>query len=162
VGHEYICILDFTVGFYAIPVEKESQPYLCFYTEGCGYEAYCCMPMGVQGVPSCFSDLTAQALHDIMPKLLLELYVDDGSMASDDFIELLGQLRIFFEQCHKLGLSLLPSKTKLFFTELVFGGLRVGHDGIKPDTAKIAAVTEWPVPKNLLELMCFLGLTGYF
>jgi hypothetical protein len=33
-GHEYICILDFAAGFYAIPVEEESQPYLCFYTEG--------------------------------------------------------------------------------------------------------------------------------
>jgi len=40
-GHKYICVLNFTAGFYAIPVEEESQPYLCFYTEGRGYEAYC-------------------------------------------------------------------------------------------------------------------------
>ncbi|KAG2743355.1 hypothetical protein P692DRAFT_20746770, partial [Suillus brevipes Sb2] len=34
--------------------------------------------------------------------------------------------------------------------------------GIHPDLAKKAAVAEWPVPQNLLELMHFLGLTGYF
>jgi hypothetical protein len=95
--------------------------------EGHGYEAYCHMPMGVQGAPSCFNDLTAQALHDIMLKLLLELYADDGSMAGDDFLELLGQLCMFFEHCHKMSLSLSPSKTMLFFTELVFGGSWVGH-----------------------------------
>lgn len=46
--------------------------------------------------------------------------------------------------------------------EVVFGGSRVGQEGIKPDIAKIAAVADWPVPANLLELMRFLGLTGYF
>jgi len=46
--------------------------------------------------------------------------------------------------------------------EVVFGGSRVGKDGIRPDLAKIAAVAEWLVPKNLLDLMRFLGLTGYF
>jgi hypothetical protein len=161
-GHEYICVLNFAAGFYAIPVEEESQPYLCFYTEGRGYEAYCCMPMGVHEAPSCFSNLTAQALHDIILKFLLELYVDDGAMAGDNFIELLGRLCIFFEHCCELGLSISPSKTMLFFTELIFGGSCVGHDGIKPDMAKLAAVAERPVPNNLLELMCFLGLTGYF
>jgi hypothetical protein len=99
VGHKFICVLDFTVGFYAIPVEEESQPFLCFYTEGRGYEAYQRMPMGVHGAPSCFSDLTVQALHDIMVELLLELYVDDGTMAGDIFKELLKHLCLFLLQC---------------------------------------------------------------
>jgi hypothetical protein len=45
---------------------------------------------------------------------------------------------------------------------IIFGGARVGQDGIRPDLAKIAVVAEWLVPQNLLELMHFLGLTGYF
>jgi len=161
-GHDYICVLDFAAGFYAIPVEEESQPYLCFYMEGRGYEAYCRMPMGVQGAPSCFSDLTAQALSDILVKLLMELYVDDGAMAGNDFKELLGRLRMFFNRCRERNLSISPTKTQLFMKSVIFGGARVGQDGIRPDLAKIAVVAEWPVPQNLLELMRFLGLTGYF
>jgi hypothetical protein len=38
----------------------------------------------------------------------------------------------------------------------------VGQQGIRPDLAKIAVIAEWPIPNNLLELMRFLGLTGYF
>jgi hypothetical protein len=66
--------------------------------EGHGYEAYCHMPMGVQGAPSCFNDLTAQALHDIMLKLLLELYADDGSMAGDVTVGL-PPIHFFFTHC---------------------------------------------------------------
>jgi hypothetical protein len=161
-GHEYICVLDFAAGFYAIPVEAESQPYLCFYTEGRGYETYCRMPMGVHGAPSCFGDMTAEALHDIVIDLRLELYVDDSAMPGDDFDELLKRLRLFFLRCRERGLSISPSKTQLFMQEVVFGGSRVGKNGIRPDLTKIAAVAEWPVPKNLLDLMRFLGLTGYF
>jgi len=29
-GHKYICVLDFAAGFYAIPVEEESQPLSCY------------------------------------------------------------------------------------------------------------------------------------
>ena len=46
--------------------------------------------------------------------------------------------------------------------DTVFGGSRVGKDGIKPDIAKLEAVAKWPIPRNLLDLMRFLGLMGYF
>ena len=46
--------------------------------------------------------------------------------------------------------------------DTVFGGLRIGREGIKPNVAKLEAVAKWPVPRNLLDLMRFLGLTGYF
>jgi hypothetical protein len=46
--------------------------------------------------------------------------------------------------------------------ETIFGGLRVSSDGIKPDVTKLKVVAKWPNPSNLLDLMKFLGLTGYF
>ena len=46
--------------------------------------------------------------------------------------------------------------------DTVFGGSRVGKEGIKPDVTKLKAVAKWPIPCNLLDLMRFLGLTGYF
>ena len=60
------------------------------------------------------------------------------------------------------ALSLSPFKTQLFMEEAVYGGTRVGKDSIKPNIAKLEAITKWPVLTNLHELMKFLGLMGYF
>jgi len=46
--------------------------------------------------------------------------------------------------------------------ETVFGGSCVRQDGIHPNIAKLEAVAKWPMPHNLLDLMRFLGLMGYF
>ena len=46
--------------------------------------------------------------------------------------------------------------------EVVYGGVRVGSEGIKPDIAKLEAIAKWPTPTNLHTLMKFLGLTSYF
>ncbi|KAG2047886.1 hypothetical protein BDR06DRAFT_896592, partial [Suillus hirtellus] len=38
----------------------------------------------------------------------------------------------------------------------------VGKEGVKPDLAKLMAVTDWQISQTLHNLMQFLGLTGYF
>ena len=137
-----ICVIDFTSGFYAIKVDKESQPYLCIYTEGRGFECYQRMPMGTLGSPACFADLTAHAFKDLILALRLETFMDDNGMAGDDLEELLQWFRKFLERCRELDLSLSPSKLQLFMKEVVFGGSRVGTDGIKPDIAKLEVVAK--------------------
>ena len=50
----------------------------------------------------------------------------------------------------------------LFMTEAVFGGAQVSKECIKPDLTKLVAVTNWPHPPHLLNLISFLGLTNWF
>ena len=161
-GHQYICVVDFALGFYAIEVEEESQPYLCIYTEGIGYHAYARMPMGIADTPPWFCNMTGRALHDLTTTIQLETFVDDNALAGNDFANVLQCLRVFFERCREQDLSVSPQKTCLFIQDIVFGGLCVGKDVIRPNIAKLEAVANWPMPQNLLDLMRFLGLMGYF
>ena len=161
-GHRYICVVDFASGFYAVEVVEESQPYLCIYTEGVGYHAYARMPMGIADALSWFCDLTGQALHDLTTSIQLETFVDDNAIAGNEFTDVLHRLQVFFTCCRERNLSISPQKTCLFMQDTVFRGSRVGKEGIKPDVAKLKAVAKWPIPRNLLDLMRFLGLTGYF
>ncbi|KAG2744356.1 hypothetical protein P692DRAFT_20707890, partial [Suillus brevipes Sb2] len=85
-------------------------------------------------------------------------YVDDSGMAGSNFDDKLQRLRKFFERVREMRLSLSPSKTQLFMSEVVFAGARVGTDGIKPDKAKLAAVVQWEIPNTVHNLMQFLGL----
>ena len=59
-------------------------------------------------------------------------------------------------------MSLSPSKLKLFMMEAVFAGVQVGPQGVSPDSAKLTAIIDWPIPKDASHLEGFLGLTSYF
>jgi len=59
-------------------------------------------------------------------------------------------------------MSLSPSKLKLFMTEAVFAGAQVGPQGVSPDSNKLTAIVNWPIPGDASHLEGFLGLTSYF
>ena len=98
-GHHYICVIDFTSGFYAAEVVEESQPYLCIYMEGIGYHAYTHMPMGIADASSWFCDLTGQALHDLTTSIQLETFVDSNAIAGNDLADVLHRLHVFLVRC---------------------------------------------------------------
>jgi hypothetical protein len=160
-GHRWITVFDFANGFYACEIKPEDQPYICFYVEGRGYFAYQRMPFGLTGAPSTFGGMTADALGDLIGTLI-ELFVDDGGLAGDDFETMLGNTKQLLQRISDKGLSLSAAKSRFFVTEATFAGGRVGPDGIKPDLTKLTAIADWKRPTDLQNLGSFLGLTGYF
>ena len=60
---------------------------------------------------------------------------------------------------HKLYCKL--SKCKFAQQTIPFLGQVVSKDGIKPSPAKVQLLVDWPEPKNVQELRCFLGLAQY-
>ena len=160
-GHWWVSLFNFAAGFYAIEIAKESRPYTAFYIEGRGYFVYCRMPFSLMGAPSCFNEVTWKALHGLVGTIM-QLFVDDGTMAGDVFEDKLVNLCTFFVHCREESLSLLPQMTKLFMTEVVFAGEWVGQMGIWGDLTKLTAVVNWPTPTTIQNLEAFLGLMGYF
>ena len=160
-GHRWITVFDFANGFYACEIKPEDQPYVCFYVEGRGYYAYMRMPFGLTGAPSTFGGMTADAIGDFTGTLI-ELFVDDGGLAGNNFEVMLADTERLLQRISKKGLSLSATKSKFFVTEATFAGGRVGPDGIKPDLTKLTAVADWKRPTDLQNLGSFLGLTGYF
>lgn len=89
-------------------------------------------------------------------------WMDDICLLGNKFEEKMCNLNKLFSRCRDQGLSLASTKTKLFFTEVLFAGCMIGSDGIKPNLDKVAAVAKWPAPQDVQDLMAFLGLTNYF
>ena len=83
-GHRWITVFDFVNRFYTCEIKPEDQPYICFYVEDRGYFAYQCMPLGLTGAPLTFGQITAEALGYLI-SILIELFVDDGSLTGDHF-----------------------------------------------------------------------------
>jgi len=124
-GHRWVNVFDFANGFYACEIKPEDRPYICFYVEGRGYFSYKRMPFGLTGAPSTFAQMTAKALGDLTGTLI-ELFVDDGGMAGDEFNTVMDNLRILFLRVREKGLSLSAVKSQFFMSEATFAGGRVG------------------------------------
>lgn len=118
--------------------------------------------MGLTGAPSTFSEMTANNLHDILAESVMELFVDDGGCAADDFQEMIMKLKRIFQRYRERSISLSPTKCRLFMTETTFAGATVGPEGVQPDLAKLTAVVKWEQPPDALNLESFLGLTSHF
>jgi len=153
---------DFASGFYAVTIPEKLQPYLAYYIEGRGFHTQKRMPFGLTGAPATFAYVTADKLGDLLAKLEIELLVDDGGMAGDEFESLLDRTRQFFTRVHETHLSLSAKKFEFFMTEIIFTGSKVGPDGVQPDATKLTAIVDWQQPPDLLNLSSFVGLAGYF
>jgi len=54
------------------------------------------------------------------------------------------------------------SKCEMFKDEVEFLGHIVGRNGIRMMEDKVAAVRDWPQPRNVSEIRSFLGTAGYY
>ncbi|KAI3373156.1 hypothetical protein L3Q82_006487 [Scortum barcoo] len=90
------------------------------------------------------------------------VYLDDLLAHAADFDSALANLRDVFFAIRKAGLRLHPRKCHLFRRETSFLGHVVSAAGVSTDPAKVTAVRNWPVPRNIGELRSFLGLASYY
>lgn len=161
-GHDWICLFDFASGFYACEVARESRLYTAFYVEGKGYFWCSRMPFGLTGAPSTFADMTAKALADLLGDGTMQLFVDDGGAAADDFETMFEKTTRILQRVRKRHLSLSASKSEFFVSEGIFAGAKVSKEGVTVDPAKLTAIVDWKQPPDALNLASFVGLTGHF
>ncbi|GBG65171.1 hypothetical protein CBR_g49966 [Chara braunii] len=101
-------------------------------------------------------------LTQAMINFCVIVYMDDILVYSDTFhghaqrIEwTLGALR---DACFKIALE----KSEFFLPKISFLGYVVTRGGLRPDSRKVAAVKEAPVPTSLTQVRAFLGLASYY
>ncbi|GBG90434.1 hypothetical protein CBR_g50681 [Chara braunii] len=59
------------------------------------------------------------------------------------------------------GFKIALEKSEFFLPEISFLGYVVTRGGLRPDSRKVAAVKEAPVPISLTQVRAFLGLASY-
>ncbi|GBG67976.1 hypothetical protein CBR_g1095 [Chara braunii] len=60
------------------------------------------------------------------------------------------------------GFKIALEKSEFFLSEISFLGYVVTRGGLRPDSRKVAAVKETPVPTSLTQVRAFLGLASYY
>jgi hypothetical protein len=95
-GHCWMHRFDFASGFYAVTIPESSCPYLAYYVEGHVFFTNKRMPFGLVGAPATFAHIVVSKLGDLLPRLGIELLVDDGGIAGDNFDNMLDRTCAFF------------------------------------------------------------------
>lgn len=90
------------------------------------------------------------------------VYLDDLVSYSTTIDEYVRKLRRIFEQLEQARFKIQLDKCDFVIDSVEYLGHIVTKHGDKPDSKKIRAVCEYPVPRTVKDIRYFIGLASYY
>lgn len=120
---------------------------------------YCFMPFGLRN-----SGCTFQRFMDnlFINSTCTFIYLDDILVFSDTAEQHIKDLSKVFGILNSNNLKISIDKCSFMQSELDFLGCNISRCGIKPTTAKVQAISEFPQPTDSKSLRRFLGMIGFY
>jgi len=159
-GAVWFSTLDLRSGYHNIPIREAARDKTAFITRR-GCFRYKVMPFGLTCVPSVFRRLMDLVLCGLIYETCL-VYLDDIIVFSQEFDGHVSRLREILDRLQMAGLKLDMKKCCLFQRRVNFLRHVQTEAGIEVHPGKVAAVQNWPTPRNLTELRSFVGLCSYY
>nr|XP_033936287.1 uncharacterized protein K02A2.6-like [Pseudochaenichthys georgianus] len=156
-GSTVFSSLDAVSRFWQIPLDKDSQRLTTFITP---YGRYCFkhLPFGISSAPEIFQRKMVETLEGLDG---VAVYMDDIIIHGSNTSEHDERLQKVLDRLESAGLKLNNEKCVLRKEELHFLGQVINKDGVRPDPAKVSAVSKLEPPENVQELKRALGMINY-
>lgn len=131
------------------------------FTTPFGHFEWRVLASGLCNAPATFMHLMNTVLSPFLDDCVI-LYLDDILVHSKSKEDHLRHLRAVLSTLRDHQLYAKHSKCAFNQSEVEFLGHVVNADGISMDPHKVDAVRNWPVPRTVLDIQRFLGLTGFY
>jgi len=118
------------------------------------------MPFGLKNATRTFSRTMAEVFKDWTDQIL-KVFVDDVNIHSQTWEEHLTHLEAVLTRLQEVNLKLNPRKCYFGAQQIIFLGHVVTRQGSYPDPKKVQVVKDFPIPKSMINVHAFLGLTRY-
>jgi Reverse transcriptase (RNA-dependent DNA polymerase)/RNase H-like domain found in reverse transcriptase/Integrase zinc binding domain/Chromo (CHRromatin Organisation MOdifier) domain/Retroviral aspartyl protease/Integrase core domain/Retrotransposon gag protein/Zinc knuckle len=159
-GANVFSSLDLLSGYHQIRITDDDVSKTAFRTPQ-GLFQFKVLPFGLTNAPATFQAVMNKVLAPLLGKCVV-VYMDDILVYSRNEDEHVEHLRAVLALLREHQLYCKLKKCSFFMREVSFLGHLVGEAGVRADPAKVKTVVDWPVPRNVHDLRCFLGLTNYF
>ena len=156
-GAKYFTKLDARSGYWAIKLSEESS-FLTTFNSPNGRYRYLRCPFGLKSSQDEFQrkmDECLEGLHGVCA------IVDDILVHGQTRQEHDRNLETVLKRCLDQGIRFNEEKLEVAVTEVQYFGHTLTSDGLKPDPAKVKAITDMEPPQNRAELETLLGTVNY-
>jgi Reverse transcriptase (RNA-dependent DNA polymerase) len=120
------------------------------------------MFFGLTNSPATFQTMMNHLLGDLIAKGKVAVYLDDILIFTKDLLEHREIVKEVLQILRENKLYLKPAKCEFEKEEMKYLGMIIGKGQVRMDPAKVAAIANWPTPKNKKEVQKFLGFTNYY
>ncbi|GBG82225.1 hypothetical protein CBR_g34509 [Chara braunii] len=127
--------------------------------------------MGICNAPATFQRAMNVTFHNFVNKTRLTqgmvnfyviVYMDDILVYSETYHGHAQHIEWTLGALRDVGFKIALEKSEFFLSEISFLGYVVTCGGLRPDSRKVAAVKDAPVPTSLTQVRAFLVLASYY
>uniref|UniRef100_W5NM24 ribonuclease H n=1 Tax=Lepisosteus oculatus TaxID=7918 RepID=W5NM24_LEPOC len=152
--------LDLRGAYNLIRIREGDEWKTAFMTTHGHYE-YQVMPFGFANALAVFQSFINDIFRDIIGKFVL-VYLDDILIFSADPQERVHHVQEVLSRLIDNQLYLKLEKCIFHASKIHFLGYIISPLGVEMDSAKVAAINVWPVPRNLKQIQRFLGFANFY
>ena len=120
------------------------------------------MFFGLTNSPATFQTMMNDIFADLIRDGKVCIYMDDILIFAQTKEELRAITRMVLDRLRRHKLYLKAEKCEFEKEQVEYLGLVISHNRVAMDPAKIAAVAEWPRPKDRREVQSFLGFANFY
>ena len=157
-GGEKFTKLDMSQAYQQLKLDEESKKFTTINTHK-GLFQYNRLPFGVSSSPGIFQRAIENLLQGI-PHVIVRM--DDILVSGEDDVKHLGNLNEVLTRLSQAGLRLRQEKCCFMQLEVVYCGHTINEEGVSPVAAKVDAIKDAPIPKDVTQLRAFLGMLNYY
>ena len=159
-GAKVFSKIDLASGYHQVRIAEADIHKTAFITPFGLYE-FKVMPFGLCNAPATFQRMMNNILMPYLGKFVL-VYLDDiciYSQNEEEHREHIAKVLSLLEDNELIARS---SKCTFGVRQMDFLGHVVTDEGLKVQSSKVKAVTDWPTPKNVTQVLQFKGLVGFY
>ena len=153
--------LDIRWGYNNIRMKEGDEELAAFITNRGLYEPLV-MFFGLTNSPSTFQMMMDAVFRNLVLSGKVVIYLDDIIIFTETLEEHRKVVREVLAVLRKHRLTCKPEKCEFETQETEYLGFIISPGKVRMDPAKVAGVTEWPIPTCKKELQAFLGFANFY